>query len=352
MLSGILGEDTSGPLVGRAGDPVTPGDAERRMRVMVRQSTAEQIPREIVVSSRTEPNRFVELKAETNGAVVELGAERGSRVAAGDRIVRLDLRDRQAQLEESAALVRQRRLEYEAAQGLRGQNFVSESQIAEAQARLVSAQAALERIELDIRHTSVTAPFDGIVQDRLVEIGDYVASGDPIARIIDTNPMVIAGEINERQISSLSVGSVGGARLVDGNEVSGTIRYLAPVADDNTRTYRVELAVPNPDGRLRAGMTAEMRLSAELITAHSLTPALLALADDGTIGVKTVDAFDRVQFYPVEIVGSSLDGMLVTGLPQDVRVISVGQGFVIEGQSVVPVEDPSELSKSQDERAY
>jgi multidrug efflux system membrane fusion protein len=95
-----------------------------------------------------------------------------------------------------------------------------------------------------------------------------------------------------------------------------------------------------------------MRLTADLIKAHSLTPALLALADDGTVGVKAVDAFDSVRFYPVEIIDSSLDGMLVTGVPDSLRVISVGQGFVTEGQAVVPVEDGAALSQSEDERAY
>lgn len=352
MLSGLLGNGSTAPQMRPAVDSASGSADERRMRVTVTHSTAMQIPREIVVSSRTEPNRQVELKAETSGTVVAIGAARGSRVTAGDEIVRIDMRDRRAQLAEAEALVEQRRLEHEAAQRLRGQNFVSEAQIAEAKARLVAAEAARERIALDIGRTSVKAPFEGLLQERLVEIGDYVASGDSIAYIVDTNPMIVVGEINERQVSSLAVGSPGRARLVDGSVIDGTIRYLAPVAADETRTFRVELAVANPEGRIRAGVTAEMRLAGEIITAHSLTPALLALGDDGAIGVKAVDEFNRVRFYPVELVGSSLQGALVTGLPANLRVISVGQGFVTEGQEVIPVEGAAELSQSEDERAY
>lgn len=352
MLSGILLEQPAAPPTRSTLDAAAPGNEEHRMRVMVRRSTAREIPREIVVSSRTEPNRRVEIKAETSGAVVGLGVERGSRVAVGELIARIDLRDRSDQLAEAEALIEQRRLEYEAAERLRGQEFVSDAQIAEAKARLVSAEAARARIMIDIGHTSVEAPFDGVVQDRAVEIGDYVASGDTIAYLVDTDPMVIVGEVNERLIGKLAVGTQGRATLVDGADVEGTIRYLAPVADEDTRTFRVELAVPNADGRIHAGVTAEMKLSADLITAHSLTPALLALADDGTVGVKAVDALDRVVFYPVDIVDSSLDGVLVTGLPGTLRVISVGQGFVTEGEAVVPVEDPAALSQSEDEHPY
>jgi len=118
--------------------------------------------------------------------------------------------------------------------------------------------------------------------------------------------------------------------------MEGAIRYLAPVADRNTRTFRVELAVPNPYN-VRAGLTAELQLSGPTLSAHDLSPALLTLADDGVVGVKTVNSNNRVEFYPVEIVGSSANGVLVTGLPDLVTVITVGQGFVNVGQQVEPV---------------
>jgi multidrug efflux system membrane fusion protein len=99
-------------------------------------------------------------------------------------------------------------------------------------------------------------------------------------------------------------------------------------------------------------MTAELRLAADQVTAHSLSPALLALADDGTVGVKAVEADERVRFYPVEIIATSPEGISVTGLPDELRVISVGQGFVTEGQRVEAVMDPAALSRSGNERPY
>jgi multidrug efflux system membrane fusion protein len=354
MVSGIGNEPkTSTARSAQAGR--TSGSAdnpERLTQVLVRRSTATTITREIIVSARTEPNRQVELRAETDGSIVSIGAERGSRVAAGSPIVGLDMRDRDARLEESEALIVQMRLQYEAAERLRGQQFISEAQIAEAKARLVGAEAARKRVLDEIGYTKVTAPFAAVVQDRSVEVGDYVKSGDSIARLVDTDPMIIVGEVNEREIHELQVGGSGSAKLVNGSIVSGTIRYLSPLADDNTRTFRIELAVPNPDGALRAGMTAELRVSADQIVAHSLSAALLALADDGTVGVKAVDDDNRVRFHPVEIAGYSPEGILVTGLPGELRIISVGQGFVTEGRKVDAVLDPAALSRSADERPY
>jgi multidrug efflux system membrane fusion protein len=355
MLSGMIGGDNADPATRstlRSGGTGASGNPERRPRVVVLRSTARTVRREILVSARTEPNRQVELRAETDGAVVALGVERGALVAEGQRIASLDMRDREAQLEEAEALIVQTQLQYEAAERLRGQQFVSEAQIAEAKARLVSAQAAKTRILDDIGYTTVKAPFDAVLQERLVEVGDYVQAGDSVAFLVDTDPMIVVGEVNEREVHALGVGNPGTADLIGGTTVEGTIRYLAPVADENTRTFRVELAVPNSEGKLRAGVTAELKLSAEEITAHSLSASALSLADDGTVGVKAVEADNRVRFYPVEIVSTSPEGISVTGLPRELGIISLGQGFVVEGQLVEAVSDPEALSSSGDARAY
>lgn len=306
------------------------------MRVRTELVRSSAVTREIVVSARTEPNRLVRLRAETDGAVVSLPVERGNTVSAGATVIELDMRDRNARLAEATSLVTQRELELQARRNLRDRDFASEVEIAEAAARLESAKAARERIQLELDNITIEAPFNGIMQERSVEIGDYVRAGDTVAEIVDIDPLIIAGDVNGKEVSELGVGSPGTAVLVNGTELQGTIRYLSPVADENTRTFRVELAVANPD-RVRAGLTAELRLSGSRLSAHDISSALLTLADDGTVGVKAVDSRNRVEFYPVEIVGASEGGILVTGLPESLRVITVGQGFVTVGQLVEPV---------------
>jgi multidrug efflux system membrane fusion protein len=336
MLSGLV---RSSPT------PVSPPDTrlgteELPTRVSVQTSVARTITREIVVSARTEPNRGVELRAETEGRVVVLGAERGARVAEGARIVGLDMRDRQARLDEARALIDYAELQFQAARKLQQQQFVSETHIAELLSRVVAARSALEQIELEVANTSVVAPFDAVLQERDVEIGDYVNAGDRVAQLVDTDPIIVVGEVGERQIHELGVGTPGFARLVGGAELEGRVRYVAPVAEQSTRTFRVELAVPNPDGSLRAGMTAEMRVAAERVTVHVLSPALLSLDEAGTVGVKSVDARNRVEFHPIEIVESTDAGISVGGLPEEIKLIVVGHGFVKPGQLVEPVAAP------------
>lgn len=346
MASGLFGNDPEASVSG------TPANArDEIVQVRVQEFTSLETTREVRISGRTEPNRVVEVRAEAEGSVVAIGAERGGTVTEGAMLLTLDLRDRNAQLAEAAALVAQRELEFKAIQDLRKRNFTTEVQIADASAQLESARARHERIKLDIANTSVRAPFDAVLQERNAEVGDFVRTGDTVAELVDLDPLIVVGEVNEREISELTVGSKGTATLVDGSEVSGEVRYLAAVADASTRSFVVELAVPNPGNAVRAGQTAEIRLFADRIRVHTLSAALLTLADDGTVGVKVVDNDSRARFYPVEIAGSSPEGMQVTGLPDKIRLITVGQGFVTEGQRVNAVTVSSPESAAAYERA-
>lgn len=319
----------------------TPEQSESRqaMRVTVRKSDARRLTREIAVSARTEPNRAVELRAETEGRIVGLGAERGRLIQSGDAVATLDLRERPARLEEAQAQVAYMELQHEAAQQLQGQQLAAEVQIAEYYARLQSARATLQQIELDMHRTRVAAPFDAVMQERYVELGDFVSVGDPIARLVDIDPLIIVGEVSEREVSRLAPGGRGSATAVDGTTLDGTIRYLAPVAEEATRTFRVELAVENPSRALRGGLSAELKLQADEIEAHFISSALLALSDDGAVGIKVVDDNNIVRFFAVDIVSSTSDGIWVAGLPASVQIISVGQGFVSAGEPVEPVMD-------------
>ena len=346
MLTGIIGRSNEIPEDEQAhhAEYTTP-------RVAVQISQARPITRHIIASGQTQPNRIVELRAETDGRIIELGVQRGAQVRAGDRIARLDIRDREARRVRAQALVAQRELELQAARKLKESQYVSETQLAEGYARVVSAQAELKEIQIEIAQTELTAPFDAVMQERAVELGDYVNSGDTIAEMVDIDPLIVAGDINERDVNRIEVGGPGFARFVNGETLEGTVRYIASVANENTRTFRVELAIPNPEGMLRAGLTAELNLAGERTIVHSLSSALLTLGDDGEIGVKTVDDNDIVQFYPVEIVDAGLSGLSVSGLPNEVRLIVVGQGFVRPGDQVIPVVNPTPVGFSNAQSA-
>jgi len=288
----------------------------------------------VVIYGKTEPARSVTLRAEIDGRVVAIGAKRGARVQKGEMIVRLDVRDREARLSQARALVEQRKIQYRASQRLERKNFQSQTNVAEARANLEAARATLARVEVEIANSVLVAPFDGVLQTRPVEVGDFVAEGKEVARIIELDPILVTGDVTQTELGRLKVGARGGAKLITGEDLEGVLRYVASEADQATRTFRVELEVDNPDRTVVSGTTAQIRIPAETVSAHYISPALLSLNSQDEIGVKSVDDDGKVIFYAVDIVRAGADGVWVTGLPERVRVIVVGQGFVREGDRV------------------
>ncbi len=333
MASGFVGREEDFGTESGAPLGVTTGPT----RVQVAPQQAQVIDRIINIYGNSAPARTIEIGSETEGRVTEIFARRGQPLKAGDPILRFDLRDRRARLDQAKASVKEHKTRFEAQQSLKTDGYVSDAQMAETLAKLETARAELTRAELDLANMTVTAPFDGILQERTVEIGDFVRAGDTLGTYVDNTTIIITGSIAEGDASNISVGDPASAYLVTGQNVEGTIRYISSVADRDTRTFVVELEVPNPDGSLPAGVTAELKVSAGTIQAHKMSPALLTLSADGTLGANTVDDFDRVRFYPVEIVQSGADGVWVSGLPSVSRVVMVGQGYVSDGQAVDPV---------------
>lgn len=317
-----------------------PKAEERLERVRVRTIVPETRSREITVNGRTEAVRNVTLRAEVEGRIEQVNVEEGADVKKGDVIARIAVQDRKARLAESKALLRQRRVEHEAATKLAEKGFRSTTKVAEARAYLDAARARVEAMQVEMSNTETKAPFDGMLNERAVELGAFVKIGDSIATLVDLDPMLVVAHVSEREVSGVRVGQAGYAKLMGGDRVEGTIRYVSTVADSTTRTFRVELEVPNGDRSVRDGVTASMHLPIAPIRTHRVSPAVLTLNNAGLVGVKIVDAGDRVRFVPVKILADSGDGVWIAGLDERVRLITVGHEFVVDGQKVMPVVDP------------
>ncbi len=337
VISGQVG-DRGGPKTGRK-PPADLSLAETVPTVRVRRQSAEPHTLEVILHGRTEATRKVDVKAETHGRIVELTVAKGDRVKAGDVIARLSPEDRPARLTEATALREQRRLEYEASRSLSKKGYRAETHLAASKAALEAAKAAVTRAKVEVRNTVIRAPFDGVVSDRMAEMGDFIDTGNAIARILDLDPVLAVAHIGERDMGRVWVGGPAQVTLVDGSQIDGTIRFVAAEADTTTRTFRIEVELPNPTAAIADGLTAELRLRLGMIAAHRVSPAILMLTDDGVIGVKTLGMGNRARFYPVRIIGDGPDGVWLSGLPDRVTLITVGQDFVTEGQSVRPIDE-------------
>ena len=331
LLSGQLGGSDE---ANSQGNKVGAEIIETKGAVRVRTQAAENVQRTITVNGKTAPARTVELSAETDGRVISIGANRGANVNRGGIIVRLDERDRKARLAQAKATVKQREVEYEGRLRLKSQSYVSEAQLQEAVALLETAKAELTRAELDLEYMNIRAPFSGALQSRIVEEGDFLKRGDPVATYVDNRKIIVSANLSEFDARYVDVGDAAEATLATGETVRGLIRYVAPVADEATRTFGVELEIDNSDGALRIGGTAVLQIPAEEVLAHRISPSLLTLDDAGNVGVKIVNDRGLVEFVVADIALSTNNGVWLTGLPHNATIITVGQGYVTNGSPV------------------
>ena len=334
ILSGIFFSGSGGsakePLGGTA-------STTKVAEVRVRNITAQPYANDIVVTGRTNASRTVEIKAKTNGQIQVILKEKGAFVEDHEVIARIELSDREAKVVEAKQRFVQRQIEYDAAKSLEGKGFNSKVTLAQSLTDLETARAALTKAVIEQENTKIKAPFKGLIYDQEIEVGDFLSVGDPMFTIVDMDPIELVVFVSERNISSIRLGHKASAEFYNGDTVTGKVSYIAPVASQATRTFRVEISTPNSDYSIRDGLTAKVRISVDKKKAHKISHSVLSLNDVGQIGVKIVDAQNRVQFAPVTILSDTQDYMWILGLPDNVKLITVGQDFVSHGQTVQPV---------------
>ena len=365
------------------------GAQSEAVLVTVLRSAAREVPDAVMVRGQTDAAREVTAAAETSGTVVSEPIRKGAFVEAGDVLCELDPGTRGASLAEAeAALAEARsrvpeaearvpqaqavvaeaearleeaRLNQNAASRLSEGGYASETQVANASAALrsaeagveaartglqtvqagieaagagvQSAEAAVERARLEIENLSIEAPFAGFLESDTAELGTLLQAGGACATVVQLDPVKLVGFLPEAQVDRVETGARAGARLASGGDATGEVTYVSRAADDLTRTFRVEVTVPNPDLAIRDGQTAEIMIETPTRTAHLLPSSSLTLDDEGRLGVRAVE--DGVAtFLPVTLLRDSTEGVYVAGLPDAVDVIVVGQEYVTEG---VPV---------------
>ncbi len=230
-------------------------------------------------SGFTEADKFVQVRAEVSGRLIARPAQQGDFVEEGDLICQLYIAGREA-------------------------------------------------------YPKIVAPFSGYLETLRVEEGDFLNTGAVCAALIDPDPMLIVADIAEKDIAQVQLGSEARAKLISGRFISGEVTFIASSADKNTRTFRVEISVDNKDRAIRDGVSAEIYIKGKEEAAHKISPAILSLNDQGKLGVRTVTADNRVEFKEISILEDTNSGMWVSGLGEEARIITLGQEYVFQGQTV------------------
>ena len=308
-----------------------PANTTASVQVAVTPET--QHPYTVTIRGRTEAARTVQVKSESAGTVAATPATEGSYVAKGAVLCRLNVDARQAGLDQARAMLRSRQLTQQASIELAKKGYRSQTQLLQDQANLDNAQAAVRQAEIGVEQMSIRAPFAGVFDKRDAEIGTYLSPGQSCGTMIELNPLLVVGDLPESQADKLHVGSTAVAKLLSGEVLSGHVRYVAREADPQTRTYHVEVAVPNPK-LTRSGLSATVEIASGSGPAHMIPVSALVLNAAGSQGVRYVQAGGKVAFAPVAVIEETPQGVWVSGMRGTVQVIIVGQSYVDEGQKV------------------
>ena len=344
---------TSGQYLGSAEpearkEPAQLAELSDMPEVRVATQNAEPRTDTLRVQGRTQADRKVTVQAQTHGRIEELLVEKGDVVEQGEVLAQLAEEDRPSQLNQAKSLLEQRRLELEAARRLNDRGHRSDTQLAAAQAAFEEAQARVERARTALDETTIYAPFSGRVGETMAEVGDFMTSGRELLRLVDLDPLKIVASVNERRVAEIERGTEATAELVSGERVTGTVTFVAREANDRTRTFEIEMQVPNPDGALRDGVTAQMTLPLKERVSHFVSPSILTLNDAGQVGVKVLGEDNRVRFEPVDLLADKPDGVWIGGLAETVTFITLGQNFVTVGQEVKPVTEDEVTERLKD----
>ena len=301
-------------------------------------SHAESVERVLQLQGQAEPEQVVSVRAKTGGEVAETLVEEGAVVEAGQLLARLELDDRPARLSEAKAAERRAQGDFDAASRLADQGFQARLAAERARAELEAARAQVAAIELDIAQTQIPTPIAGVLNRQIARVGDVVAVGEPVAEIVENNPLRAVVRIPQHRIHEIEEGQAARVTFLDGQVREGTVRYVSTVADEQTRTFRARVAVANPDRNLPSGTSVTVEIPVEQVRAHAISPALISQNEAGELGVKVAVEGKageiKARFVPVTPIRADAGQVWVTGLEDAVRLISLGQGFVRDGDAI------------------
>jgi len=334
---------------------------QKAVSVLVQKSNEQEVTNGILLRGQTEAFKSVQVKAETSGSVISQPIRKGTFVKNGELLCELEVGTKSdvlseakvalaLSLDELDASIHQYELRVQAAErqksllkrGVGTEAAVEAAELSASSAEtqslskrqaVANVEARINRATTELNNTKIIAPFDGLLESDTAEYGDFMQTGAPCGTLLALNPIKLIGYATETQVSKIEVNTTAGARLISGDTVSGTVSFISRSADPTTRTFLVETTVPNDNYEIREGSTADIYISLSGAKGHLLPQSSLTLNSSGVLGVR-IALNDKAKFIPINIIRDAEEGVWVTGLPDTVDVIIVGQEYVTDNSNI------------------
>ena len=265
---------------------------KKLFNVQVVESLATTINDSIDFSSTTEASRRIEIKSEVMTTVDQVMIKAGTLVKKGQHVIKLN--------------------DFDTNKDLFDIDLLSQN---------------------EFNKVALFAPFNGILLDGHKIGGELVMPGEKVYELIDLSSLKIFGYINENEILSISLNNEVSISIL-GEEIEGKIDYISPISDPNTKTFEIVVKVDNKNYRYKDGLSSMISIKKGEVLAHKISPSILALGNDGALGVKVINDESKVMFKEIQVIEDTSEYMLVTGLNEKEQLIIVGQQYVSTGEEV------------------
>jgi len=342
------GTPPSGGMAGAA--EAAPPASARLPQVAVAAPTEAELDTSVEAPGSFIPYDEAGIAAEAPGPVTMVRIEEGSRVSAGEVVVKLDevkaelgVRQAEAMLAQAKANFERSKSDLERKQTLLNDKTIPPStfdafkaQYDAAAAGVDASDSALALARRRLRDMTVRAPFPGIVRDKRVSVGQYVREGDTLFVLMRVDPLKLQFELPEKYADRLTVGRQVRTSVIalPGQEFSGTIQTVFPSVAVQSRTIRVEARVPNPGFRLKPGFFATVRVPLARLPGAFVVPRSALVRREGTEHVFVVRG-DRAELVPIQTGVETADRLeVVSGLSSSDRVVVSGADTLKPGDRV------------------
>ena len=281
-------------------------------------------------------HKIISLKSEINGKVNNIYKNEGDIVKAGEVIFTLEPKQYKAEYAEAKAHYSSKKTTLKTTKELYKKGLSAKTILANHQADFKAAEAKLESAKIKLDNTEILAAFDGKIEEINIETGEIIEGyRTEMATLVNDNEILVHGFLAEKLISDVSLIEKIEVEFFSGLKKQAILNYISATSDAITKTYKIEVLVENNDNLIKDGMTVELSFTLKEIKAHKISSSALSLDDNGNIGIKIINHNNLVEFLPATIIGEEGEYIWLTDLPDVIEIITIGHGFVRNGDQVL-----------------
>ena len=324
--------------------------------VQVAEAVRRDIASAVSFSGSLEPVWMADISSKVDGRINRLDVHEGDTVHSGQVIAVLDTSELAAQvlqaqgnLAAAQSNLEQAALDFQRYSTLADKGAISAQMLDGARTKrdlavgqVRAAEGSLALMQEKLNNAQVTVPQNGVIVKRYLQSGAFTRAGSPIVSVADVSVLIAKATVGEAQVAGLNVGMKVKVTVdaLDGREVNGTVSRVSPMAELPARTFTAEIAVPNDQGVLKAGMFAKVEIPGR-VHADALTvpeSALVLREDQRTVFVVTADNKVQQRLIKVGAVSGGYAEVL-DGLESGETIVVGGQNKIKDGAVVTPVRE-------------